>query len=322
MIFSKGSRQVAALKLDTNEAYTLWRAYTDMNLTISHMGFLKNFIHDTDFVVYLAKTIEDLKKECHTIEQLLQKFSIAGPDPAVDNNKTAGNSEILTDRDAAEVLYRSMRLDVNLMALSLKYPPTNDDIWSFMVGLTKSALVRIDSLIKYMKLKNWLYEPPLYPYVPPDNDEQVATNEIAFLWGYLINKYNSLRQMQNYTTYAADPDFIVLLNNAISLMQVKINTLEAKLVYYRVSLPRRYSNITVNVEDKTLMTDRYMLCNMLRVMRNAIVLHASLIQEVIVNDKLRKFFIDLTLSDIDQIGKIAKYSKVKGWEFTPPLIRG
>jgi len=322
MIFSKSSRPVAALKLNTNEAYTLWRAYTDMNLSISHMSLLKNLIHDADFVIYLAKTIEDLKKECQTIEQLLQKFSIAGPEPAVDNNKTSGNSEILTDQNAAEVLYRFMRLDVNLMALSLQYPPTNDDIWSFMVGLTKSALARIDSYIKYMKLKNWLYEPPLYPYVPPDNHEQVATNEIALLWEHLIFRYHSLRQMQNYSTYAADPDFIALLKNAIGLMQENINTLEAKLVYYGVSLPKHYSNITVAVKDKTLVTDRYMLGNMLQVMRNSIVLHVSLIQEVIVNDNLRKFFIDLSLSEIEKLGKITKYGKAKGWEFTPPIIRG
>jgi len=322
MIFSKNSRQVAALKLDTNEAYTLWRAYTDMNLSISHMSLLKNLIHDADFAVYLAKTIADLKQECQSIEQLMQKYSLAGPDPAVDNNKTAGNSEILTDQDAAEVLYQFMRSDVNLMALSLKYPPTNDDIWSVMVGLTKSALARIDSHIKYMKLKNWLYEPPLYPYVPPDNHEQVATNEIALLWEHLIFRYHSLRQMQNYSTYAADPDFIALLKNAIGLMQENINTVEDKLVYYGVSLPKHYANITVPVEDKTLVTDRYLLGNMLRVMGNAIVLHASFISDATVNDKLRKFFMDLSLSAIDQIGKITKYGKAKGWVFTTPLLRG
>jgi len=322
MIFSKKSRPAAALKLDTNEAYTLWRAYTDINLTISHMSLLKNLIHDADFIVYLAKTMEDLKQESQAIEQLMQKYSLAGPDPAVENNKTTGNSEILTDQDAAEVLYQFMKLDVNLLALSLKYPPNNDDIWSFMVGLTKSALYRIDSLIKYMKLKNWLYEPPLYPYVPPDNDEQVATNEIALLWEYLIFKYHGLRRMQNYTTYAADPDFIALLKNANGLMLEDINTLEDKLVYYGVSLPKHYSNITVPVEDKTLVTDRYLLGNMLRVMSNDIVLHTSFISVVTVNDKLRRFFIDLSFSDIDQIGRMNKYGKIKGWLFTLPLIRG
>ncbi|WP_161821767.1 DUF3231 family protein [Sporotomaculum syntrophicum] len=321
MIFGKNSRQVESLKLDTNEAYTLWRAYTDMNLTIGHMSLIKNFIHDADFVVYLSKTIEDLKKECHTIEKLMQKYSIAAPEPAVDNNKTSGNSEVLTDRNAAEVLYRFIRLDVNLMALSLKYPPTNDDIWSFMVGLTKSALYRIDSLIKYMKLKNWVNEPPLYPYVPPDNHEQVATNEIALLWEHLIYRYHSIRQIQNFLAFASDPDLITLLKMIIGLMQGNINTLEDKLVYYGVSLPKHYSNIIVNVEDKTIVPDRYLLSSILQVMRNAIVLHVSLIQEVIVNDKLRKFFIDLSLSEIDDLGKITKYGKVKGWVFTTPIYK-
>jgi hypothetical protein len=151
MIFGKNLGQAESLKLDTNECYTLWRVYTDMNLSIGHMSHIRKYIHDADFAVYLSKILKDFKKECHTIEKLMQKYSIAGPEPAVEKHKTVGNSEILNDQDAAEVLYRFMRLDVNLMALSLKYPPTNDDIWSFMVDLTKSALYRIDNLIKYMK---------------------------------------------------------------------------------------------------------------------------------------------------------------------------
>ena len=322
MFFAKKSGQMTALKLDTNEAYTLWRAYNDLNLTIGHMNLVKNLTYDADFVVYLDGIIKDLRKQYHAIERFLQKYSIAGPDPAVVNQKTAGNAEIVDDENVAEVLYRFMRLDVNLLALSLKYPFTNDDIRSFMVGLTKSALGRIDSLIKYMKLKNWLYEPPLYPYLPPDNHEQVATNEIALLWEYLIFKYHSLRQFQNYSTYSSDPDFVALLNKDIILMREDINMLESKLVYYGVSLPKHHSNITVHVEDKTLLNDRYMLGNMQRVAGNAIVLHASLIPEIIVNDKLRKFLIDLSLNDIDKLDKLSKFGKAKGWEFITPLLRG
>ena len=70
------------------------------------------------------------------------------------------------------------------MALGLKYTPTDDGIWSFMVDLTKSAINRTDNLIKYMKLKNWLYEPPLCPYVPPDTKEKVATNEISLMGSF------------------------------------------------------------------------------------------------------------------------------------------
>ncbi len=322
MIFGKNPRQVESLKLDTNEGYALWRAYTDMNLSIGHMSHLNNYIHDTDFLVYLSKTIEDLKKECHTVEKLMQKYSIAGPEPAVEKHKTAGNSEILNDQDSAEILYRFMRQDVNSMALSLKYPPTNDDIWLFMAGLTKSALYRIDNHIKYMKLKNWLIEPPLYPYVPPDNHEKVATNEIVLLWEHLVIRYHSIRKLQNFLTLASDTDLIALLKMTIELNQKNSNTLEDKLVYYGVSLPKHYSNIIVNSKDKTMVTDRFIFGSMAQIIRDAIVLHVSFIQEVVVNDKLRQYFIDLSLGEIDYIHEFNKFGKVKGWLFTTPIFRG
>ncbi|SFG12777.1 hypothetical protein SAMN05660649_00788 [Desulfotomaculum arcticum] len=85
MISLKNPRQVEAVKLDVHEADTLWRAYTDRNISIDHMTRLKNSIHDNDFSVYLAKILEDLKKECTTIEKLMQKFSIVGPEPAVES---------------------------------------------------------------------------------------------------------------------------------------------------------------------------------------------------------------------------------------------
>ncbi len=322
MNFLKNPRQIESEKLDVHEAYTLWRAYTDRNISIGHMSLLRNFIHDADFVVYLSKTIEDLKKECNTIEKLMQKYSIVGPEPAVDKRKTAVNSEILKDQDAAEVLDRFLRLDVNLIALSLKYTPADDGVWSFMVDLTKSAMYRVDNLIKYMKLKNWIIEPPLYQYVPPDNNEKVATNEIALLWDHLVFRYHNIKQLQNYLTLASDPDFMVLLNMGIGFLQKDIKTLEDKLVYYGINLPKHYTNIIVTIEDKTLVDDKFMLGSTIRGMRNAIALHASFIQEVIVSDNLRKFFIDLTLKEIDYLSKFTKYGKVKGWVFPTPIFRG
>ncbi len=322
MNFFKNPGQTKSEKLDVHEAYTLWRAYTDRNISIGHMSILKTYVHDDDFKIYLSKIIEELKKECITIEKLMQKYSIVSPDPAVDKHKTTGNSEIEKDQDAAEVLNRFLRLDVDLMALSLKYTPTNDGVWSFMVDLTKSSIYRIDNLIKYMKLKNWLAEPPLYPYVPPDNIEKVATNEIALLWDHLVFRYHNIRQTQVFSTLASDPDFIVLLRTGVGILQKDIKALEDILVRYGVSLPKHYANITVALEDKTIYGDNYMLATIIRGMRDALALHASSIQEVIVNDKLRKFFIDLTLQEVNHLNKFTKYGKVKGWVFPTPVFRG
>ncbi|WP_347488544.1 DUF3231 family protein [Desulfoscipio sp. XC116] len=322
MTFFRNPRQIESAKLDVHEAYTLWRAYTDRNISIDHMNHLKNFIHDADFVVYLSKILADLKKESNTLEGLLQKYSIVGPEPAVEKHNTAGNSEIISDQNAAEVMHRFIRLDVNLMALSLKYTPTDDGIWSFIIELMKSAIHRIDNLIKYMKLKNWLFEPPLYPYVPAETKEKVATNEIALLWDHLIFRYHNIRQTQVFASLAADPDFILILNKGIEILQKEMQVIQDKLVYYGVSLPKHYTNITVIPEDKNIISDKYMLNTIMRGMRDAIALHASAIQEIIVNDKLRSFFTSLTFAEIDYLSKFTKYGKIKSWVFPTPTYKG
>jgi len=317
----KSARGTEALKLDVHEAYTLWRAYTDRHASIHHLSMLKNYLHDADFVAYLNKIIEDLKKESNTLEQLMQKHSITGPAPAVDRYKTAGNSQIAIDQEVAQVLNRFIRLDVNLMAFSLKFTPTNDDIWSFMVELAKSAINRIDRLIKYMKLKNWLDEPPLYPYVPPHNHEKIAANATTILWDHLVYRYLNLRQTQLFSTLVADPDFALILKMGTAILQKDIKALEEKLIYFGISLPKPFSNITVHVEDKTSTDDKFVFNIIMGGMRDALALHASSIQECIVNDQVRKFFIDLTLGEIDYLNKFIKYGKVKGWVFPTPVFR-
>lgn len=322
MLSLRNPRQVESIKLDVHEAYTLWRSSTDRNITIDHMNYLRNFIHDRDFLLFLTRIIEELKKECHSLEKLLQKYSIIGSEPAVEKYNAAGNSEILRDQDAAEVMYRFLRLDVNLNALSLKYTPTDDGVWSLMVDLTKSAINRVDRTIEYMKLKNWLYEPPLYPYVAPNTNEKVATNEIALLWDHLIFRYHNLRQTQVFSTLASDPDLMIILKKGVDILQNDIGALEDKLVYYGVALPRHYTNITASIENKTVIDDKYMLNAVMRGMRDAIALHASAIQEVIVNDKLRKFFIDLTGDEIDFLSMFTKYGKLKNWVYATPVYKG
>jgi len=105
------------------------------------------------------------------------------------------------------------------------------------------------------------------------------------------------------------------------ILQNDAKALEDKLVYFGVSLPKHYTNITVSPEDKTIVSDKYLLNTIMRGMRNAIALHTSSLQEVIVNDKLRKFFMDLTYNEVSYLGKFTKYEKVKGWVFPTPAFK-
>lgn len=56
-------------------------------------------------------------------------------------------------------------------------------------------------------------------------------------------------------------------------------------------------------------------------MENATALHGSSIQEFIVNDQLRNFFIKLLFEEIDLINKFIKYGKLKGWIQNIPMYK-
>ena len=322
MPFFKNPKKMETEKLDVHEAYTIWRILVDRYASLDHLSHLKNYIHDNDFLIYLAKYLDDIREETGIIEKTMQKYSIVGPEqPPSETNKVTVKSEVIKDREIAEVMYRFSRLDVILMSLSLKFTPTNDKIWSLMIDMVKTSINRIDNMIKYFKLKNWLYEPPLYPHVPSDVTEKVAANEISLLWDHLIFRYHNIRQTQVFATLATDPDFIVILNLGVKILQKDIKALEDRLLFFGVTLPRHYTSIIPVVNDKTLLEDRYMLNTIMRGMREASATHATAIQEVVVNDKLRKFFIELTFSEIDYLRKFTQYGILKGWVFSTPVYK-
>lgn len=56
-------------------------------------------------------------------------------------------------------------------------------------------------------------------------------------------------------------------------------------------------------------------------MKDALSLQGAMIGEMIVNDGLRSFFIDLCYEELDLIDKMAQYGKFKGWVINEPVYR-
>lgn len=310
MLFNK--KTGVSGNINVESAYMLWRSLVDRNITSETYNILKNYIYDSEFRDYLKELIEDIKNEKDMLNKLLGKFNIVGPDPSPSDQNTGVRPELIDDQLISEVFYRFMRLDVNLLMLSMKETPTDVNIFDIFMKLVKSSINRIDSYIRFAKSKNWIYIPPVYRHVN-SNSKDIAINGIALLWDHLVFRYNNIRLTQIASVYAQDKAFEVLLTVGIKILQKQAKEIEEKLLYYGVVIPKAYPSETVEPNDKEMFEDRFMFNLILRGMQDAVALHGSAIQEVIRNDDLRKFFIKLTFNELSTLGDFTKFGLMKGW---------
>jgi hypothetical protein len=304
-------------KLNVASSHILWRSLVDRNISIEHLQVLKNFIYDNDFKDYLENTLKEYKNEVNKLVDLLNKYSITAPDPSPRNQNVQVSSEILNDKDIAEVLLRFMRLDTNILMLGLKEIPTNQDVYDYVGHLAKTAINRIDAYIDYLKKKKWIYIPPRYRHANPETEE-VGGVTIYLLWDHLIFRYNNIRLTQIFSVYVTDPELNALLTAGIKILQTEAKFLEDELLYFGITLPKPYASVTVKPQDKDMFDDRFIFNQILRGMQDAVALHGTTISEVIINDKLRKLFIKLTFRELSLINKMINYGKLQGWTFITP----
>jgi hypothetical protein len=148
MLLTEHPRKAEQVKIGVNGAYTLWRSLVDRYVFIDHFNQQKNYTHDQDFLLYLTQIISDFKEEAANIEKLCSEFSIPSPRPSAKDQNVAGNSEVVKDKETAEVVFRFIRLDLNIQLLGLKASFINDDVKAFLLKLTKNAMERVDKEVK------------------------------------------------------------------------------------------------------------------------------------------------------------------------------
>lgn len=306
--------------LNVEEAYIVWRSLVDRYITIEHFNVLKNHVHDQDLKKRLQNIIEDFMSEAKTLEEMTIKYEIKGPDKAPRDQNMAVNSEAFTDQGIAEALYRFMRLDVNLLFLSLKNTATNIDVLQLSTKLTTNSLKRVDSFIKYMKSKNWILYPPDFVKKNEEVKEDIAINEVFLLWDHLVYRYNNIRLTQVYSAYTEDKVFAELLTVGIKMLKKQAKEIEDKLLYYGVTLPKPYAESTPVPKSNQLNDDRFMFNHIFRGIQDALALHGSSVQEVIRSDELRAFFMNLTFDEMDVMVRMTKYGNANGWTNKVPLF--
>lgn len=279
MFFTQNPRKPGKIKIGVHEAYTIWRCLVDRYVFIDHFNLLKNFTHDKDFLIYLNRIIEGYKDEVAGLEEMCKVFSIPSPQPSATDQSTTGNSEVLWDEQTAGVVYRFFRLDLNILLLGLKNSYTNDDVKEELIRLVKNAMNRVDNFVMYIKAKNWVQTPPLYPFVNPDIPEKLTINEVFLLFDHLIFRYNNMHQTSTFSMFCSDADLKVLLEAGTKILGKQIEKLEKELLYYGVTLPNPNPIHVPAPEKKEVMEDSFIFNIIFRGMQDAMVLHGTAISE-------------------------------------------
>ncbi|MGI6684046.1 MAG: DUF3231 family protein [Bacillota bacterium] len=319
-MFTQNPRKTETRKIGCMQTYTLWRCLFDRYILLDHFNGLKNYVHDKDFLIYLTKTLDDYQDECRKLEKLLEKYAIPGPEPNLRDVNVGGNSEVTKDKGTAQSLYLSMSVDTMRLMHALKDQFINDDIREFTTELAKTALRRVDSFISFIKLKNWLSLPPLYPNTSAQTKEIIAANEVYLLFEHLAYRYQNSRLTLLFSAATRHEEFAALLKSGLKILEKEIKTLEDKLLEFGITLPKRYSIIEPLYENKDILEDRYMYNTILRGMKDALSLQGSLISEITANDDLRKFFMKLTFDEMNYINKFTKIGKLRGWISEEPVF--
>jgi hypothetical protein len=320
-LFFKKTGETSQQKLSVVAAHGFWRLLSERYYILDQMGIIRNFIHDKDFKYLVDRNVNTYEKEVEELLKQMEHFDIPGPTPATEGRNVTGNSQVITDKAIAQILFRFMQSDVSLILETLRGVTTNDDIMEKFIQYTDKAIGQLGEFIMYMKLKGWADIPPLYPYVPSELNEKVAANEIFLLFDHLVFRYNSLQYTNILLAFVDDPDLKVMLQMGLVTLSDQVKALEKELNRLGVPLPYRYSRIIPKPEDTQILEDRFIFNVVLNGIENAALLHGSALKEIIVNDRLRPFFRQLTLAELKYVAAMVKYGKLKGWLNVSPLYR-
>lgn len=321
MILGMQSKPETA-EMSVSSAYFFWSLFTERNVALGHFNVLKNYSHDLDLTVYLQHLINVYKKELSPLVDILNKYAINSSDPTPKDLNIGSSSAAWLDQEIAEVVYRFMKLDINFLLLNLRYAPTINGIQDKVLKSARNSVSRIDNFIRFMKLKNWLFLPPVYPGIPENTTEKAAVNEVFLLWDHLVFRYTSVRQVQIFLTYIEDQDFQTLLQDYIELQDKESKRLEAKLLKFGVVLPQAYPDETTKPTYSAKNFDDKMIFNIfMQSLQDGVCLHGSALQEVTLNDSLREYFIEITDKETDFMLKLAKMGSKKGWANRLPVYK-
>lgn len=306
-------------QLGVQEVHRIWAKTQSRYLMINNLQFLYAFVHDKDFK-YIIKRLEDsYSEQVKLLEKELSKFSLKSPEPSKTDVPAAGIPEIASDKQIARLIHNLMKLLMSKCMKIINEIIYNDNLREILISLTKEEVAKFFNFVRYMKVKGWIENPPLYP--DARGKEIVAANEIWELWNHLYYRYLHIQMTKIYNSYVNDPEFNLILSTGVKILEKQSRELENLLINYGVSLPGKHPKTIPTPETKENFDDKFIFNMILDTMMNASTTHGFALMELVINEKLMDYFKDLLFSEIYFIDKLIRYGKIKGWIAEVPVYR-
>jgi len=323
MVFSiKSKTQQEQQLVNCNEAYNMFDLLSAKYFVVEQVQFWENMAHDMDLKFLLVEYKKFIKKNIKVVEKMMKKYSIKGMDTPPYGVNTSANTEVIYDEMIARQLFTQMQEYIEMFLRAIRTSTTNDDIRQQFTNELVAAIKRLDDIMKYLKLKGWMHQPPLYPNVPPDTPERIDAGEAFHLWDHLTFRYDNIEQTQIFLEVAHDGDFKVLIKVGLqNVLGNQTQMLEKECYYFGVPLPMGPAKTWVSIENTEFLDDDQIYRSILTGMQGASIMHAQALKQSVTNDRVRNIFRQLLLEEIDITDRLIIMGKLKGWLHVPPQYK-
>lgn len=321
MVFSKKMPTEQLPEISVAGVYNLWDVLTGYYDSLEYLNIFANYAHDPDLKLKLNDTISDITKRSQQIEKLMARSKIRTPDLSKKDVHTLKNPQIIDDQQIGKYLLFTAQERIEMKARAVRNSQFNDNIREFFMKLLKVDIGNIDAIVKYVKLKGWLEQPPLLLYLPEDCKEEIDVGEAYHLWDHLVFRYLNIEQTQIFFHRAHDGDFKLVLNRATETLKKQAQQIEKEIYYFGLPYTKRSPVQLGLTENDEYIDDDFIYNILLQGLQSASIIHAQAFKKATTNERIRKLFGRLLVEEIESIDALIKYGKLKGWLISTPVYR-
>lgn len=322
MVFStrKGKRTQPSL-VSAMGAHNLWDILTATYQQIEQHELWGNFAHDVDLGVLLGRYKSHALEIAKSLEALCKQFSVKTADGPRRGMNASANAEVIYDEQIALWLLTMDQEALEMIFSALHTSVADDTLRDEFGKEVRWHIESLDGMIKFLRLKGWVSQPPLYPNVPKTTPEMIDTGEAYHLWDHLTFLYDSTALTDAYSEVAKDGDLVLILGALQKGLKSHTQVLEQEALKFGLPMPKPPERVRPKLESKELLDDDYILRHLLTQAQGTTLVHVSAFKQSTTNDRVRSMFKGMLLDAMTASDRLLKYSKVKGWIDDPPMYR-
>lgn len=321
VFFIRTAKRKQSDQISVQGAFNLWDILTAQYTQVDLIQVLESFVHDKDLKIILDSYLKDLKASVKFIERQMVKYGVNSPDGPRKGVGTVANKESVSDELIGQSVLILTQENMDMLLRAIRTSTTNDPIRQAVVKLLKKRANYLDKIIKYLKIKGWLNQPPFYPNVPPDNPEVIDIGEAFHIWDQLTFRYDSIEQTQLYYEFTQDGEFKALIKTGLlDGLTWGTKLLEEECLKFGLPLPKTPSKSSARIQNIQVVSDDSIYRKLLFGIQGALAIHVQAFKQATTNDRIRGVFRTLLMDELEKLNILIKYGKAKGWLFPSPQL--